>query len=188
MDDQTEVPAEDEKVFRVRYTDTAFPGPRYTRPVTLVQARARRTMLNATPGISDVEIVGLEDIITEQASAFAVDGEADERAMLKRAEQARAEAKERVDEDVDASLGEPTVLPRHPEDEITDEDARNVTAPVLDTWSQKQNRQKALDHAMKLATIPMGGMIVQTGGPSAEKVIENARLFLAFLNEEGPSA
>lgn len=188
MDDMTEVPAEDEKAFRVRYTDRAFPGPRYTRPVTVVQARARRTMLNATPGISDVEIVSLEDIITEDASAFAVDGEADERAMLKRAEQARAEAKERVDEDVDASLEEPTVFSRHPEDEIADEDARNVTTPVLDTWSQKQNRQTALDHAMKLATMPMGGMVVQTSAPAAEKVVDNARIFLAFLNEEGPGA
>jgi len=164
-----------EKKYRVRYQDAELPGPSYTRPMTHKEAVVRKKIIE---GVADLtaEIVDEDTIVTEDASSFRVEGEnkISPEQMLKEAETYRVTAQERVTEDVDASLDEPVET--------------EAEAPRIDTWSQKQNRHTALDHAMKLATVPVGGFSVQTGGPSAEHVIENARKFLAFLNEEGAGA
>lgn len=45
----------------------------------------------------------------------------------------------------------------------------------------REDRLQALEFAMKLGTMPLGGMRVQTSGPSAAAVVENAEIFLKFL-------
>lgn len=208
MDDQTEVP--DENEYRVRYQDAGLPYPSVTRPMSKAHATVRSRELEAQEGISQVEVlpdkpVGEERYVVlfmqrgeehasepesyEEAKARAtvLSGETDilvlsvmtEQAyQLRTAQSYRETQKDQVAEDVDASLDEPT-----------DEEVKEVltSAAEIDTWSQKHNRQTALDHAMKLATSPVG-MVTPVSRMDADDVVRVARVFLSFLNEEGSRA
>lgn len=186
--------------FRVRYQDAGLPGPSYTRPMTYSQANTRKQMMLAQDGIDGVEVVDADAVEDEPSSgAYREEGADEHQHMIDAAKSYHQAKLERVSDDVDASLDEPvTGFPEEPtEQQLADwekdleeeaSEPASAGAVALDSWSSKQNRHTALDHAMKLATIPMGSMIVQTSGPSAEKVVENARVFLAFLNEEGTGA
>lgn len=178
MDDQTEVPEQYVVLFLQREQEHA------SDPESYPDAKERAENLAAE---DDIEVLS---IMTEQGY------------QLRVAQSYRQTQQERISEDVDASLDEPAIgafstLPEEPTDEQLKDWEKDLEAETsepaskgvaLDSWSHKQNRHSALDHAMKLATMPMGGMMVATAGPTAEKVIENARLFLAFLNEEGTGA
>ncbi len=202
MDDQTEVPAEGE-VFRVKYQDAGLSGPSYTRPMSYTAANLRRQLMLTQDGISDVEIVDAETIADETASLFRLEGSDEHQRMIEAAKSYHEAQRKQISGDVDDSLDEPAIgalstFPEEPTEEQLDgwekelkedEGMSKPCAPSIDTWSQKQNRHTALNHAMELATrVPMGGMSVVVSGQTAEKVIENARLFLAFLNEEGTGA
>lgn len=173
MDDETE------KKYRVRYRDAGFPGPAYTRPLTMEQAMARKIMMDSTEGVTGAEVLDEDAIAQEKAHAFRVEGEG--RQMLDEARRYVTAAKAQVDQDVDASLEEPTVFSKHSGDE-PDEDT------ALESCEARHTRFIALEHAMKLATMPLGGMVVQTSRMSADDVVTTARTFLAFLNEEDASA
>lgn len=161
-----------EQKYRVRYQDKALPGPSYTRPLTMEQALARKIMMDSTEGVSGAEVLTESAIENERASTFRVEGEnkISPEEMLREAETYREAAQNQVAADVDASLEEPT----------EDTEGENFSLSPYDLW---QNRRIALDHAMKLAMTPLGGMIVQTGRMSADDVVACARTFLAFLNE-----
>lgn len=191
------------ETFRVKYQDASLPGPSYTRPMSYKAASTRRQLMLTQDGISGVEIVDAASIGDETASLFRVEGDDEHQRMIDAAKAYRRSKLAQIAGDLDASLSEPPIgafstLPEDPTDEqladwekaLEEEvsEPASAGAVALDSWSQKQNRHTALDHAMKIATMPLGGMSVQVSGPTAEKVVENARIFLAFLNEEGTGA
>lgn len=197
MDDQTEVPVERE-VFRVKYQDAGLFGPSYTRPMSYKAANLRRQLMLTQDGISDVEIVDAEVIADEKASLFRLEGTDEHQRMIDAAKSYHEAQQRQISGDVDNSLEEPAIgafstLPEEPTEEQLDdwekaleEEVSEPTAKACSsaTWNQQQNRHTALDHAMALATRTPIGMSVVVAGPTAEKVVENARVFLAFLNEE----
>jgi hypothetical protein len=191
------------KKFRVKYQDAGLDGPSYTRPMSYAEANLRKQMMRTQDGISDVEMVDVETIADESASIFRTEGADEHQRMIEAAKSYHQSKLAQISGDMDESLNEPAIgafstLPEEPDSDALDDWEKaleeEVSEPAaskavaIDSWSQKQNRNTALDYAMKLATMPLGGMSVQTAGPAAEKVVENARIFLAFLNEEGTGA
>lgn len=178
MDDQTEVASER---YVVLYAKNG--KEQATEPETYQEATERAEDMS---GKEDTQVLS---VMTEQGY------------QLHLAQSYQQAQREKVNEDVDASLEEPgigafSVFPDEPtgeqmadwEKSLEEEASEPAKASADLSWHNSQNRHTALDHAMKLATIPMGGMIVQTSGPDAEHVVKNARIFLAFLNEEGAGA
>lgn len=191
MDDQTEVPENLRGLFRVKYQDAGLPGPSYTRPMSHREALARaKLMMNTTEEVSQVEIVPEDTIVNEIASCFRVEGDARHEQMLKKATARNEAAKERVNEDVDASLDEPenrcdfcsvtghTFADCPKAGELEQE--LKATATVSESYARKQNRHAALGMAIEVVTAPHSPF--RTERVSADEIVAYAEKFEVFLN------
>jgi hypothetical protein len=198
MDDQTEVPDKhlEKGRFRVRYRDSGLPGPSYTRPMSHKEALTRaKLMIGMAEEISQVEVVPEGTIADETGSCFRVEGDDRHEQMLAKAKARNEAAKERVDEDLDASLEEQAREDGRPQCDLCGkythsfedcpaageiEEELKASATVSVSYAHRQNRHAALDMAIRVVTSPHSPF--RTERASADEIVAYAGKFEAFLN------